>query len=173
MSPTHRGPNEDGAKKRQEYVRKKVSAYARAALATGICVACIAYLWSPAQISHPEHNIPPDPNRAEYLCIVITNGFYFLGPKWPSYSGAEILTLASLLVIIVVSVVHFLKQLRSVRRVTYVPPVHEQLAALPADEILLRGSEQPAARSGELLRAAHAGAETEAGELLRADQGRT
>ena len=39
----------------------------------------------------------------------------------------------------------------------YVPPVAEQIAALPAEEILLRGSDQPAATPDELLRAAHEG----------------
>jgi hypothetical protein len=51
----------------------------------------------------------------------------------------------------------------------YVPPVAEQLAALPADEVLLRSSEQPAAAADELLRAAQEGSVTEAVELLRAN----
>jgi len=52
----------------------------------------------------------------------------------------------------------------------YVPPVAEQIAAMPAEEILVRGSEEPSAAPGELLRAARTGAETEAGELVRASQ---
>src|SRR4051812_26784534 len=36
--------------------------------------------------------------------------------------------------------------------VTYVPSVRKQLAALPAEEILVRGSDQPAATPEELLR---------------------
>lgn len=55
------------------------------------------------------------------------------------------------------------------KSIPYVPPVAEQIAALPAEEILVRGSEQPAAPSGELLRAARAGIDTEPTELLRAD----
>ena len=51
----------------------------------------------------------------------------------------------------------------------YVPPIREQIADLRADEILLRGSDQPAALPVELLRAAREGAETEAEELLRAE----
>ena len=53
-----------------------------------------------------------------------------------------------------------------------VPPVREQIAiaALPADEVLLRGSDQPTAEPGELLRAAHEGMETPADQLLRAEQ---
>lgn len=47
----------------------------------------------------------------------------------------------------------------------YVPPVREQIAVLPADEVLLRGSDEPSATPEELLRAAHGGT-VEAGEDL-------
>ena len=53
----------------------------------------------------------------------------------------------------------------------YVPPVREQLAALPADAILLRGSDQPTAAPNELLRAAN-GTESRVGELLRPTRSR-
>ena len=170
MSQTHGVLRHDAAKKRRAYLRKKLQANASAALAIGICAACIAYLWSPIQSPHYERNIPPDPNRAAYLSTVITNGFYFLGPKWPAYCGTAILTLVSLLVVIVVTGVHCVKQVRSAVLVAYVPPVAEQLAALSAKDILLRATEKPAAVSGELLMAARAGAETEAEELLRASK---
>jgi len=53
----------------------------------------------------------------------------------------------------------------------YVPPVAEQIAALPAEAILVRGSDQPASAPSELLRAARAGETTdEAGELVRASK---
>jgi hypothetical protein len=51
----------------------------------------------------------------------------------------------------------------------YVPTVTEQIAALSADEILLRGSDEPAIGPEELLRAARAGTAEQAEELLRAD----
>jgi len=54
--------------------------------------------------------------------------------------------------------------------ITYVPPVREQIAVLPAEAILLRSSDQPGATPGELLRAVRAGETAdEAGELLRAE----
>jgi len=53
------------------------------------------------------------------------------------------------------------------KSIPYVPPVAEQIAALPAENILLRGSNQPATAVGELLRAAKAGSDTEAEELPR------
>ncbi len=56
---------------------------------------------------------------------------------------------------------------RESRSIPYVPSVAEQIAALPTEAILVRGSDEPAAAPGELLRAA-AGTETEVGELLRA-----
>jgi hypothetical protein len=49
----------------------------------------------------------------------------------------------------------------------YVPPVREQVGALPAREILVRGASEPAASNGELLRAAHKQSETGAMDLLR------
>ena len=64
------------------------------------------------------------------------------------------------------------KSARRMDTLPYVPPVAEQIADLPAEDILVRGSNQPAAASGELLRAAREGAEAEAEELLRADQAR-
>jgi hypothetical protein len=53
--------------------------------------------------------------------------------------------------------------------IAFVPPVHEQIAVLPAEVILLRGSEQPAPTPEELLRAARVGSETAKEELLRAE----
>jgi len=54
-------------------------------------------------------------------------------------------------------------------KLPYVPPVAEQLAALPTEAILVRGSDQPTATAGELLRAVLPGVETKAEELLRAE----
>jgi hypothetical protein len=55
-------------------------------------------------------------------------------------------------------------------KLPYVPPVAEQLAALPAEEVLVRASDEPTATPDELLRAASAGVETQADELLRPRQ---
>jgi hypothetical protein len=64
-----------------------------------------------------------------------------------------------------------LSSIKEVRALPYVPPVQEHLAALPAEEVLLRGAEQPAAAPEQLLRAAHKGDRTETAELLRAASG--
>ena len=55
---------------------------------------------------------------------------------------------------------------KEARSIPYVPPVCEQLTDLPADEVLLRCSEQPAAGPRDLLRAAHEGQETVPAEVL-------
>ena len=54
------------------------------------------------------------------------------------------------------------------KAILYVPPVAIQLAALPAEAILVRGCDQPAAEPSELLRAAREGEATVAEELVRA-----
>ena len=59
---------------------------------------------------------------------------------------------------------------RKAKSIPYVPSVADPLAALPADEILLRGSNQPSVRPDELLRPAQVGTETAPEELLRAQQ---
>jgi hypothetical protein len=52
----------------------------------------------------------------------------------------------------------------------YVPPAREQIADLPADEVLLRGSDQSAASPDELLRSAYWRSPGSSDMLLRADQ---
>ena len=58
--------------------------------------------------------------------------------------------------------------IREARTLPSLPP--EQIAALPADQILVRGSEEPATIPEELLRAATKGTAIPSQELLRADQ---
>ncbi len=55
--------------------------------------------------------------------------------------------------------------------VPYTPPAWKQIATLPDEDILVRGSDPPSAASDELLRAAREGVETDAEELVRAGQG--
>ena len=56
---------------------------------------------------------------------------------------------------------------RRLPTISYVPPVSDQIAALPAEETLLRGSDEPAAGPGELLRAAQSGTLQPSKDLLR------
>ena len=64
----------------------------------------------------------------------------------------------------------FRVQLKKANDMPYVPPVRDQLPTLPADEVLLRGSQATPAPPEELLRPA--GRQDSAqGELLRATTG--
>jgi hypothetical protein len=78
---------------------------------------------------------------------------------------------AVIVAITVVCVRQCYSALKDASAVLYVPPVAEQLAALPAEEILVRGSDQPAASPDELVRASASTEETPTSELLRAEQG--
>lgn len=62
------------------------------------------------------------------------------------------------------------RSVKTLKTLPHVPPVAEQIAALPAEEILVRSSDEPAATSEELLRAARGHEDTAAEELVRADQ---
>ena len=62
---------------------------------------------------------------------------------------------------------------RELAELPVVPPVRAQVAQLPAEEVLLRGSEAAAAQQGELLRAADKGSDTPKDDLLRASDNRT
>jgi len=61
-------------------------------------------------------------------------------------------------------------RIREARQLTVVPPVQEQMAALPADEILVRSSEEPASSAEELLRSADNSRELGRNDLLRPEQ---
>ena len=68
---------------------------------------------------------------------------------------------------------YYKRQYQKAQSLPYVPSVAEQLAALPAVEILVRGSIEPVADPSELLKAAYVGAANPAEELLRAAHGGT
>ena len=58
-------------------------------------------------------------------------------------------------------------EMRRAASISYVPPVREQIAALSAEEVLVRASDPPTATPMELPRAAHEATQTAAEELLR------
>jgi len=59
---------------------------------------------------------------------------------------------------------------RRLQQLPYVPTARRQLAELPSEELLLRGSASPSAPPDELLRAGFVSPDTPDGELLRAGQ---
>ena len=134
---------EYGAKKRREYLRKKartgIGGTATAGISIGLGLVAALLIFAAVQ------NI--------------------------GFSRGNIVLFAFLAFAVLAVAVYFghvsVSSFKEARAIPYIPPVREQIAALPADEVLLRGSDQPAASPVELLRAAHDGTETEAGELLR------
>jgi hypothetical protein len=65
-------------------------------------------------------------------------------------------------------VVHLMIKARIISSVSYVPPVTP--STLPAEEILVRGAQEPSAPNEILLRATVKADETKADELLRSSQ---
>jgi hypothetical protein len=149
---THLQPIEDAAKKRRKYLRERTQANMVAAVALGIAIVFalpLLFVFGTFFLSLLTSGRIPD-------VVSIVYGFLILG----LFGGPACLAW--------IIRQHFTRKAASL---LYVPPVSEQIAALPADEILLRGSDMPAAAQGELLRPVREGTETEAGELLRPTEG--
>ena len=143
------GPRQDSAKKRREYLRKKAAALILLFISAMFGVLLLVV--TAVVVSMARHGL-----GGSGLWIYIWAGFACL----------------SLTVLGVFLFYGSVTMSRQASSLLYIPPVAEQIAALPAEAILVRGSDQPSAAPGELLRAARAGEMVdEAGELLRADQG--
>lgn len=145
---THTDRVKDAGKRRREYVRKLAIALSVIAL---VCV--IGAFAVPAAMA------------ATILAMMLMPKSLSDGVRIPL---AVLATIGIPTFVLLRVILLYRSQVDKARGIAYVPPVAEQIAALPAESILVRGSEQPAAQPEELLRAAQSGAETEAGELLRA-----
>jgi hypothetical protein len=133
---------EDRANKRREYLRKKGLAWIHGSL--GLAVAAVfvaAALWMLGVMNSPGYAEAVDGVGLAILALCI--GFIIYGS------------------------VHCRDAAKNVKSIPYVPPVREQITALSADEILLRGSDHPVVAPHELLRVAHNRPETDTEELLR------
>jgi hypothetical protein len=147
---------EDPAKRRRTYLQKKGGA---GFLLTLLVLACVPF----AVIG--------------LLSILEFTGGSLRGPQIPYVPWG---IRGSLVLLILLSIGPLVAAMRMARRVNrtytslpYVPPVRQQIETLSATEVLVRSSNEPTATADELLRAAREGAETEAGELLRASESRT
>ncbi len=136
----HTGTGQDAAKRRREYLRKKAQFMSGCAIGGGVGLFTMS------------------------ICAALF--ILSSGTVYPT----EFFRLAWVFGFVAI-VCRFLWShcARKARALVYVPPVAEQIAALPAKEILVRGSGRPGSASAELLRAARAGAEAEAATLLRAE----
>ena len=147
---THRETTQSAEQKRRAYLREKAQASVAAAAALGIAVLFAIPVLLTFGISFLKLLASRRlPDLFEILIGLLVLGM-FAGPAFLAWTIRQ----------------HFTKKAASL---PYVPPVREQIATLPADEILLRGSEEPAAAPGELLRAAQGRTETGSEELLRAE----
>lgn len=154
---TQKEPARDLAKKRQEYVRKKVVTLsalwtARAMVLSAILCGILMSLSLVVYLNYIPHHLwnenAPDFQRnllIEMVLVISCPGIaalcFFVGKD----------------------------QSKKEKEIEYVPPVREQIAALRAHEILLRGADEPDTTPDELLRAAQAGMAEPAEELLRAN----
>jgi hypothetical protein len=136
---------EDAEKRRRKYLWKKFSLKASAAIAlsiTGFAVSVVLFVMAGLFWSHGIGFF----NFAHLTLFGLVTLMAFVPIGWKSSR-------------------HYLAKAKAL---PYVPPAHGQIATLPADEVLLRGSNQPVAAPDDLLRAAQAGAVESAEELLRA-----
>ena len=147
---THRGLREDAATKRREYLQRKRKIYAAmfawGLISVGVLVLGVSIIVCTGWLSWFFR-------RYDVLVLGITLVVLLVLPFLCGFMGAYL-------------------EAGALRNIEYVPPVHKQLAALPADEVLLRSSDQPATEPSELLRAAQEGTGKGAEELLRPNDNR-
>ena len=140
MSHARKGPAQDAAGRRRDYLRKKAMATIPAVVAGALSVLLVSFLLKLAL----QRGTMSDSQFAAFLLFLV-------------------LTVPCSIVIV------FCEKKRL--SIPYVPPVAEQVAALPADEVLVRASDEPPATPEELLRAAREGTVTVAEDLLRSNEG--
>ena len=148
MSETQMEPMKDAAKNRRECSRKRSMAIILALGSAATLILSLAGTMFGAIAAWGD--AMPHPTRS------ITFGIWY----------QLIVVLVPTAITVIASLI-FRSQVKVARSLSYVPPVAEQVAALPAEEILVRGSDLPAATPAELLRPAREGTETAAEVLLR------
>jgi hypothetical protein len=106
---------------------------------------------------------------ASAILTMVIIGWLLLSSPWtdPLTIGVGVFGAITTATISFIGVCNLREAKHISRHTIYVPPVREQLAALPAEEVLVRGSDQPRATSTELLRAITEISQTPSEELLR------
>ena len=135
---------EDGATKRREYLRTVAVQITWCAVTICLLVG-ITFVVGGSLLSGRELHYHVSSETVVLVVVLVTGAAFMCAAAWRRLST-------------------------KVRSIPYVPPIAKQPATLPAGEVLLRSSDQPAAGADELLRAAVQGAETEATELLRPNE---
>jgi hypothetical protein len=151
MNQTDRGPREDGAKMRRDFVLRRSSTLTIAGISGGatVVLALFTLFVMYALVTWEEH--PEHTGYGIHIELLWTCTPWWLTPACLAFLAAYLCRLS----------------VRKSQEYTYVPPVAEQIAELAAEAILVRGSDAPTAAPTELLRAAQAGTVTAPAELLR------
>jgi hypothetical protein len=152
MSHTSKDHNLDAATRRRDYLCRKTAANA---LAGVVGCATLCFMVFAALLGVPL--------ALMFIMFGASHGFQAL----PQFLFVGALILAAICGLSVLGSRLYNRLDQTARFIPYVPPVQDQIAALPADEILLRGSNQPAASKDELLRADQRIQQSTADELLR------
>lgn len=141
MSQAYRDQVREAKRRRQHYLDDKGEAHTR--IFVGILAAVIFGLlaFGMVYIATLPHSCYPTPCRPSAVTLTLA-GLCALLPGTLALTGV-FLTFAGV---------------KESIALPYVPPVREDIGSLPAEEILVRGSEQPAAAPEEMLRAAESGA---------------
>ena len=136
---------QDRKKQRREYLRKKRVTYFKATLNTLIAIPCSWYAFGSlfAALFNPFDRL--------FSVIMFALAFIFGAVAWTAAKRAKLLH-------------------QKAKQLPYVPPVSP--ATLPAEEVLLRGSDASAQEQSQvLLRGTHNSEEADGQELLRSSQG--
>ena len=139
---------QDRVKQRREYLRKKGTAYTKMSLAALLIVPCLLIGMSilMAGLFAATFRQPP----LSHPLVIIGLFLLVLAPSLLGYFAT--------------------RSHRAAKQIPYVPPVTS--GTLPAEEVLLRGSDASAQEQSQvLLRGTHNTEETDGQELLRSSQG--
>jgi hypothetical protein len=139
----HRELVEDQARKRREYLGKVIPAHVSMWIWAVVC-AMFALLTVIGAFTYWIPDEGPEPNILSF-CVGMGIAIYLTSCWFRKWRSAR----------------------EKLAAIPFVPPATKQLSTLPAEEILVRGSDQPSATAEELLRASQAGTDLEAEELLR------
>jgi|SRR5579884_273968 len=139
--------------KRREYLKRKGRAYTKASLATFFTMPCVfmglVFMLAAINLFTAFRGIERTDMQAGVLCIVLCLLFWVASFRL-GYLARQ---------------AH-----RTAKQLPYVPPVTAD--TLPAEEVLVRGSEQPSQEQGKvLLRGTGGSVGTGEQELLRSSQG--
>ena len=168
MNQTHTGLREDAAKKRRKYLRNIGTTYTLLGVFGIASIAGVLFVLM--TLTDIWFAVTGSGHRALLVPELQSDGG-LMGSE-VGISASDLLDRFSPYVVgglyATIAAIFCVKSAKTyAKAIPYIPRNAEQLAALPADEVLLRGSDTPTAPD-ELLRASHEGGDQASEELLRA-----